>query len=49
MKKKEKIDKSLLAKLAVATVVPGGFIIWAAYEIGRAIEKKKTKGKDESK
>ena len=38
MKEKLKaFSESTVAKILLATIVPGGFIAWGAYEIGKAI------------
>ena len=33
MKLKEKIKESIVLKLALALIVPGGLIVWGIYEI----------------
>ena len=40
----EKFGKSTAAKIIAATIIPGGFIIWGAYELNKYINK--DKGKD---
>lgn len=39
----EKLGQSPIAKLVIAAIVPGGFIIWGLYELS------KLKNKDDSK
>ena len=43
MKEKlKKLSQSTKAKIIAATIIPGGFLIWGAYELGkRVIEKQK--------
>ena len=38
-----KIKKETLIKTIVAIIVPGGFIIWGAYEIGKKVGSGKKK------
>ena len=47
-KKLKKLSESTIAKVLIATVVPGGFIAWGAYEIGKFIGSKDGNGDDKS-
>lgn len=47
----EKLGQSTIAKLVVAAIVPGGFIVWGLYELSKFRHKKddkKSDGKDEN-
>lgn len=36
-----KLKKATLLKTIVALLVPGGFIVWGAYELGKRVGNKK--------
>lgn len=43
MKKKlKKLSESTVAKVILATIIPGGFIAWGAYELGKRVKLKQS-------
>lgn len=45
--KLKKLSESTIAKVLIATVVPGGFIAWGFYEIGKVIGERKLSKHDD--